>query len=143
MAFLVSFLSGVVFAVGLALSGMTMPSKIIGFLDIAGDWDPTLAFVMGGALAVYLPFYRWVRVRERPVVAEAFHVPLGGALTWQLVAGAALFGLGWGLAGFCPAPAITAVPSLGVEALAVTGGIVGGIMLYKLSMRLSGPVREG
>lgn len=135
MQVVVSFLSGLLFASGLAISGMTQPGKVVGFLDITGHWDPTLAFVMGGALALYTPFYRLVRRRSTPVFGDHFDVPNRKDITWQLVTGASIFGIGWGLVGFCPAPVITALPAHSREAIAVTVGIVMGIVATRLVRR--------
>jgi uncharacterized membrane protein YedE/YeeE len=106
----VAFLAGLVFAVGLALAGMTMPSKIVAFLDVTGAWDPSLALVMLSAIGVYLPVHRAVRRRGRPVLAGAvLSVPSETAIDGRLVGGAAIFGVGWGLSGLCPGPAIVSV----------------------------------
>ncbi|MBI2256243.1 MAG: hypothetical protein HYU58_16590 [Proteobacteria bacterium] len=112
---LAALLSGLVFGAGLALSGMSNPAKVLGFLDLgaipAGGWDPSLAFVMGGALAVALPGFAWLRRQQqsgaRPVVADGFHWPAAQGLDIRLILGSAIFGMGWGLAGICPGPALT------------------------------------
>ena len=98
--------SGLIFGLGLAVSGMINPAKVIGFLDVAGDWDPTLAFVMAGALLVAIPAYRLVPRRGRPVLEEKFSLPEKKAIDAPLLGGSALFGVGWGIVGFCPGPAI-------------------------------------
>ncbi len=103
----VAFLAGAIFSVGLAISGMTLPHKVIGFLDVTGDWDPTLAFVMGGAVVVYAISHFFVVGRMRkPVVHNRFHIPTRRDITGRLLIGSALFGIGWGLSGFCPGPAL-------------------------------------
>lgn len=104
-----ALLIGLLFGAGLAVSGMMNPAKVLGFLDIAGDWDPTLAFVMGGALAVALPATLVARRRSRPVLGERFDMPAKRTIDVPLIAGSALFGLGWGLVGFCPGPAFAAL----------------------------------
>ena len=124
--FLTSLAAGAIFGLGLAISGMINPAKILNFLDIAGAWDPTLALVMGGALAVTIPAFRWVLKRSTPVLDGRFHVPSRKDIDLRLVSGAALFGIGWGLAGDCPGPAITALvtgllPVLGFFAALVAG----------------------
>lgn len=106
---LVALLSGVLFGMGLALSGMTDPARVRAFLDVTGAWDPTLAFVMGGALLPMAIAWAVVRRRTRPVVADAFHLPATSPIDARLIGGAALFGIGWGLAGLCPGPAIAAL----------------------------------
>lgn len=102
----VSFISGLIFGVGLILSGMTQANKVIGFLDILGSWDPTLMFVMGGALGLHFFTYRWVRNRyPKPILVTQWQVPTKVQLTPALFLGTFLFGIGWGLAGLCPGPA--------------------------------------
>lgn len=110
-ALLTSFVSGIVFALGLGISGMTRPIKVIGFLDFAGSWDPSLAFVMIGAICVYFLAYRWSRKMASPMLAAEFSVPTRSCLDGRLIMGAAIFGAGWGLGGFCPGPAITSLAS--------------------------------
>ncbi len=105
------FGAGVLFAVGLALGGMTQPQKIIAFLDITGDWDPSLAWVMVGAMLTYGPLFRLVTRRKGPVFASLFQIPTRRDITPSLVAGAALFGIGWGLSGLCPGPALASAPT--------------------------------
>jgi uncharacterized protein len=115
MSTLIQFAIGLLFGTGLVVAGMADPAKVLNFLDIAAigtTWDPSLAFVMGGAVLVTLIGYPLVRRRERPLLADSFHMP-PTQLDGQLVTGASLFGIGWGLAGFCPGPAFTA---LGVAA---------------------------
>jgi uncharacterized protein len=102
-------LSGILFGVGLALSGMTDPVKVIGFLDITGNWMPALMWVMGGALAVNALAYLWMRRRSTPLCDERFHWPSLTRPDKRLVTGAALFGVGWGLYGYCPGPALGAL----------------------------------
>jgi len=108
-ATVVSLLVGAVFGIGLAISGMTLPTKVIGFLDVFGDWDPALAFVMGGAVLVYGAAFFTIRHRTRAVFADAFQLPSTKDIDAKLLGGAALFGIGWGLAGFCPGPALTSI----------------------------------
>ena len=115
---IVAFIAGLMFALGLVLSGMTQPAKVIGFLDITGKWDPSLAFVMGGALLVTLVgFTLTPREGKRPWFAEKFELPTRKDIDSPLLIGSTLFGIGWGLAGYCPGPAIASVGSL------VTAGI--------------------
>jgi uncharacterized membrane protein YedE/YeeE len=101
-----ALLSGLVFGFGLVISGMTQPARVLGFLDIFGVWDPTLAFVMGAALAVSLPGFYFTRRRERPLLTARFRWPTRSEIDAPLIGGAALFGIGWGLVGLCPGPAI-------------------------------------
>ncbi len=99
MRLLVALFSGVLFGLGLVVSGMVNPAKVLGFLDVAGDWDPTLAFFMGGALLVAVPAFRVILKRPRPVLAEEFELPAKKVLGARLLAGSALFGVGWGSRG--------------------------------------------
>lgn len=119
MNVLLAFVAGVVFAVGLVLSDMTSPARVVGFLDVTGGWDATLAFVMAGAIAVYAPVVRLTRGRTA-------HLPAQTAIDKRLVAGAAIFGVGWGLSGYCPGPALVSVGSsidVGIFVVAMIGGI--------------------
>ena len=106
---LTSLISGLLFGAGLALGGMTAPARVRGFLDLFGAWDPTLAFVMGGAVIVMAVAWRVVARMPQPWLAEAFHLPTRADLTPRLIGGAALFGVGWGIAGLCPGPGIAAL----------------------------------
>lgn len=128
--------SGLVFGLGLAVSGMMNPARVIGFLDVAGDWDPTLAFVMGGALLVAVPAYRLIPKRERPVLEEEFSLPRKEAVDAPLVGGSVLFGVGWGLVGFCPGPAIAALGTGLVPVFAFVAAMLAGMALHA---RLKGP----
>jgi uncharacterized membrane protein YedE/YeeE len=101
--------AGLVFGVGLVLSGMADPAKVMNFLDVAGTWDPSLAFVMGAAVLVTAAGYRLVMGRGKPLFEVTFFVPTSSDIDLRLVGGAALFGIGWGLAGFCPGPALTSL----------------------------------
>ncbi|TWG53666.1 DUF6691 family protein [Aminobacter sp. J44] len=109
MSFLVNLALGLLFGAGLVVSGMADPAKVLNFLDLFGTWDPSLAFVMGGAVLVAFVGYGLVLRRDRPVAAPSFSVPAGKDIDARLIVGPALFGIGWGLAGFCPGPAIAAL----------------------------------
>lgn len=126
---LLALTAGLIFALGLIISGMVNPAKVLGFLDIAGAWDPTLAFVMGGALLVTIPGFHFVLRRARPLLAERFYLPTKQDLDPRLITGAMLFGIGWGLAGLCPGPALAALaaglwPVFGFVAAMVAGSLV-------------------
>ena len=125
-----ALVSGLVFGLGLAVSGMMNPAKVIGFLDVAGDWDPTLAFVMGGALLVAVPAYRLIPRRGRPVLEEKFSLPEKKALDAPLLGGSALFGVGWGLVGFCPGPAVAALGTGLVPVFAFVAAMLAGMALH-------------
>jgi uncharacterized protein len=127
----VNLFAGALFGLGLAVSGMVSPAKIIGFLDFAGDWDPTLAFVMGGALLVTIPAFRLILRRPRPVLADEFDLPTKKEVDSRLLAGSAIFGIGWGLAGFCPGPAVTALASGLAPVFAFVAAMVAGMAVYK------------
>jgi len=126
-----AFFAGLLFSVGLVVGGMTQPSKVVGWLDFFGDWDPSLAFVMGGAVLVHTALYRLVTERASPVVAEVFQVPTRRDFTPRLVIGSAIFGVGWGLGGFCPGPGLVALPTLGSEAIAFVIAMAAGIVLHE------------
>ncbi|MFO0742953.1 MAG: DUF6691 family protein [Labilithrix sp.] len=104
--------AGAIFAFGLGLSGMTNPAKVIGFLDVAGAWDPSLAFVMAGAIGAHFLVARWSKTAEAPLLGGDFVLPSSEGIDRRLLAGAALFGLGWGASGYCPGPAIAGAASL-------------------------------
>ena len=123
-----AFAAGVIFAVGLALSGMTKPAKVVGFLDVMGAWDASLAFVMAGAIAVHAVAHRLVMRRGSPLFDDAFHLPTRRALDGRLLGGAAIFGIGWGLGGYCPGPGIVAASSGALAALVFVVGMTGGVL---------------
>lgn len=106
---LVALISGLLFGIGLALSNMMDPAKVLNFLDVAGSWDPSLLFVMGGAIAITMPGFYFILKRPHPLLDKRFYVPDASHLDRQLVMGAALFGVGWGIGGFCPGPAFAAL----------------------------------
>lgn len=109
MSFVVNLALGLLFGIGLVISGMADPAKVLNFLDLAGTWDPSLAFVMGGAVIVAFVGYRIVFARGAPMVGGRFHLPDVQRIDRRVIVGPAIFGLGWGLAGFCPGPAVTAL----------------------------------
>jgi uncharacterized membrane protein YedE/YeeE len=110
MGNLVNLIAGVLFGFGLILSGMTDPAKVINFLDLTGTWDPSLAFVMAGAIAVTATGYALALHRSEPVLEPRFDLPPTTPIDTRLISGAAIFGLGWGLSGLCPGPALTSLP---------------------------------
>ena len=115
---LISFLAGLIFSIGLCLSGMINPAKVLAFLDVFGAWDPSLALVMAGAVAVTALGYRLVLQRPQPLLDAAFHVPTRRDIDGRLLGGAAIFGAGWGLVGFCPGPAVAALSSGSTKSVA-------------------------
>jgi len=126
----IAFLSGALFAVGLAVSGMTQPARIVGFLDFAGRWDPTLALVMGGALGVMIVAQRLTRRLSKPVFAGSFPLPSPITIDARLVGGAALFGVGWGIGGFCPGPAVVSLGAATPPAIVFTAAMAAGMVLF-------------
>ncbi len=107
---LVSLFSGFLFGLGMIISGMANPEKVVGFLDVAGAWDPSLMFVMGGALLVFMPsYFLLIKPKQKPVVAQEFCLAKNKSIDSRLVSGAAIFGLGWGIAGVCPGPALSSL----------------------------------
>jgi uncharacterized protein len=123
-----SLAAGLLFGAGLAISDMMNPARVLNFFDVAGSWDPTLIFVMAGALATTAIGYRIVFARGRPLVGSAFNLPTAKQIDLPLVGGAAAFGIGWGMAGFCPGPAIAALvslqPKVWIFVLSLTAGMV-------------------
>lgn len=131
-----ALVAGALFAVGLVVSGMTNPRKVLGFLDLLGGWDPSLGFVMVGAIGVYAMAYRLAKRLTGPVAAEEFHEPRTRAvLDARLVGGAALFGVGWGLAGYCPGPSVVALGRGNVGAGIFVLALLSGIALVRLAER--------
>ncbi len=124
-------LIGAIFGVGLVISGMTLPAKVIGFLDVAGDWDPALAFVMVGAIGVHMGTRWWVLRRQRPVMGDHFPQNIPTVIDGRLIGGAVLFGLGWGLAGYCPGPAVVSVGVGGMTAWVFVGTMFLGMGLAR------------
>ena len=129
------FGTGALFAVGLAISGMTKPSKVVGFLDIAGHWDASLAFVMMGAIAVHFVAYRVIRRRTAPLFDSKFHVPTRKDVDPRLVLGAALFGVGWALGGFCPGPGLVAAGGGSLHAVIFLLGMTLGMLVEHVTAR--------
>lgn len=135
MSWVMPMAAGLLFGIGLVVSGMTQPARVIAFLDPLGAWDPSLAFVIAGAVVVYAIAFRAImRVRRDPWFDERFHLPTRHDLDLHLVGGSALFGIGWGLGGLCPGPAIVAAASGGTTAvLFVASMLVGMVMRDRLS----------
>ncbi|PNO61503.1 transporter [Aeromonas hydrophila] len=130
MALLTSLLAGLLFGLGLAISGMVDPARVTGFLDLAGAWDPSLAFVMGGALLVFMPgYFLLVKPRRQSVLGEPIAAVPAAKLDRNLVGGAALFGIGWGLVGICPGPALSLISSGQPMVLLFVAAMVAGILL--------------
>lgn len=123
---MLALLSGVVFGLGLSLSQMINPDKVLGFLDISGSWDPSLALVMVGALTIAMPGFQWIRRQPKPLLDNEFHITAKTQLDKPLLIGAALFGIGWGMTGYCPGPAFASLALGNQEALYMVLSIYAG-----------------
>jgi uncharacterized membrane protein YedE/YeeE len=134
---LVAFLAGLTFGVGLIVAQMTNPAKVIGFLDITGSWDPSLALVMAGAVSVFGAAYWLSRARPTPVLGPQFVLPAQQEITWQLVVGSLIFGAGWGLGGFCPGPAVVSAAFGDPRVWVFLAAMLAGMFLFRLL-----PVRQ-
>ena len=130
-----ALLSGALFGLGLAMSGMTDPRIVLGFLDVFGDFDPTLAFVLGGAVITTGLLFRLVLRRGSPVLADTFQLSNLKQVDRKLLGGAALFGIGWGIAGYCPGPALAGLGIGSVEALWFIPAMLAGILLHRVVNR--------
>ncbi|GEN06327.1 hypothetical protein SAMN05443572_102561 [Myxococcus fulvus] len=130
--------AGLLFALGLGLGGMTDPAKVVGFLDVAGTWDPSLAFVMAGALGAYALARGLILRREAPVLAESFPKAPSSSVDGRLVAGAVLFGVGWGLSGYCPGPALVVLPVGGLTVALFVVGMVAGMGVFRALVKQPG-----
>jgi uncharacterized protein len=125
-----ALLSGLLFGLGIAISGMANPAKVLNFFDLAGTWDPSLAFVMGGALVTAFTGYRVIfGVSRTPLLEPAFSLPAAKHIDRSLIGGSALFGVGWGIAGFCPGGAIPALGFGGIETLTFVAAMTGGLLI--------------
>ena len=131
-----AFVAGLVFGLGLLLSGMADPAKVLGFLDLAGAWDPSLMFVMGGAVGVGAVAFALARRRTRSLLGERMQLPAKRTIDRRLIAGSALFGAGWGLAGFCPGPAIVALGIGETKAVVFVLAMLVGMWLFELFERV-------
>lgn len=132
LSMIASLTSGLVFGLGLVISGMSDPAKVLNFLDLFGTFDPSLAFVMGGAVLVTFVGYRFVLRQAAPLLLDRFHRPTQTAIDAPLVTGSALFGVGWGLGGFCPGPAVTALPMMATGTLVFVPAMLAGMWLARM-----------
>jgi uncharacterized membrane protein YedE/YeeE len=129
---LAALASGALFGLGLAMSGMTDPRRILGFLDVFGEFDPTLMFVLGGAVVTTTVLFRFVLRRGNPLLADSFQLSKLRHVDRRLLGGAAIFGIGWGLAGYCPGPALAGLGIASVEAMWFIPAMIGGVLLHRL-----------
>jgi uncharacterized membrane protein YedE/YeeE len=142
MQLLMAFIVGLLFGIGLIVGGMTDPAKVQGFLDLAGNWDPSLVLVMGGAVLVGLVAFRFAGGRQRALLGGAMHLPTATAVDRRLVLGGLAFGIGWGLAGFCPGPALASLASGGIKPLIFTAAMVAGMAIFEVLERWPNPRRK-
>lgn len=136
---IVSLVAGILFGFGLALSQMTNPAKIIDFLDFSGNWDPTLALVLAGAVLVTLVSFRFILRRAHPVFDARFHLPTRHDIDGRLIAGAAIFGIGWGVAGLCPGPGVAAIAQGAWQPLVFVGGLALGMLAFRYARQPQPP----
>jgi uncharacterized membrane protein YedE/YeeE len=129
----VEFLVGLLFGLGLIVAGMTDPSKVIGFLDLTGLWDPSLAFVMGGAILVGVGAFALARKRSTSFLGGAMHLPTSRDIDKRLIGGSVMFGMGWGIAGFCPGPAIVSLGAGNPKAMVFVAAMVAGMAIFEWS----------
>ncbi|MBX9456487.1 MAG: YeeE/YedE family protein [Rhizobium sp.] len=137
MKYLSALVIGAIFGVGIVISGMGNPAKVQNFFDLFGSWDPSLAFVMGGALLVFAPgYFVLVRPRRAPVLEPEFRLPRRGAIDARLVGGSAVFGIGWGIVGFCPGGAIPMIGTLDGRVLVFIGAMLAGMLAARFASGL-------
>ena len=132
MKLLMALMAGLLFGLGLILSGMTDPAKVLGFLDLAGNWDPSLAFVMGGALLVGSLVFPFATKRPKSILGEALRLPTATRIDRRLVLGGLTFGMGWGLAGYCPGPALASLAQGGTKPFVFFIAMLAGMALFEL-----------
>ena len=132
-----ALITGIIFGIGLILSGMTNPAKVTGFLDLAGRWDPSLGLVMGGAILVGLFASRWAAGRKQSLTGAVMRVPSATQIDRRLVLGGLTFGVGWGLAGYCPGPALASLASGGATPLVIVAAMVVGMIVSEALERMS------
>ncbi|VVP47211.1 hypothetical protein PS838_05159 [Pseudomonas fluorescens] len=138
MRLISAFVAGLIFGMGLILSGMTDPSKVIAFLNLAGTWDPSLAFVIGGAILVASVGFYFASKQSRAVLGDPMRLPTTNQIDRRLILGSLTFGVGWGLAGYCPGPALASLMSGQSEPFIFVVAMLVGMMLYEMHSRISG-----
>lgn len=131
---LIALVVGILFAFGLGLSGMTQPEKVIGFLDVFGNWDPSLMFVMMGAIGVHFVVYKVIQNKKAPLLSVKWHIPNKKEVTSSLLVGSFLFGVGWGLAGYCPGPAVVSTMSLSSGVLIFVMSMLAGMFIFQKTL---------
>lgn len=135
MQVLMAFIAGLIFGLGLILSGMTDPAKVIGFLDIAGAWDPSLVFVMGGAILIAAIAFYFAKTRQKALLGAAMRLPTASQIDRRLVLGGLVFGAGWGLAGYCPGPALVSLVIGGSKPLIFVAAMTAGMVTFEFHDR--------
>ena len=135
MRILMALITGLVFGIGLIVAGMTNPAKVLGFLDLAGRWDPSLSLVMAGAILVAFPAFRFAARRRQSLLGEPMHLPTATRIDRRLVLGSLAFGAGWGLAGFCPGPALASLATGAVQPLIFCAAMLAGMGIFELLER--------
>jgi len=136
MQIMTAFIAGLIFGLGLILSGMTNPAKITGFLDVFGNWDPSLALVMIGALIVAATSFQLIKKNKRSFFGQPINLPAGTHIDHKLVIGSLIFGVGWGLAGYCPGPSLTSVLQGGYKPLVFVVSMIAGMGVFEIFRQL-------
>jgi uncharacterized membrane protein YedE/YeeE len=142
MTAITALLAGLLFGIGLMVSGMANPAKVLGFLDLGGSWDPSLAFVMAGAIAIGSVAFLIARRRKRSLLGLPMQLPASTAVTLRLVLGSAAFGVGWGLAGFCPGPALVALGAGYPKAIGFVAAMMAGMAVFEIAERATSSMRR-
>ncbi len=135
MRLISAYIIGLVFGLGIAISGMGNPAKVVNFFDVAGTWDPSLAFVMAGALGITFIGYRLVLARPRPLQEDRFYLPASRVIDARLLGGAVIFGIGWGISGFCPGGALPVIGTFNAEVLIFIAAMLAGILTARLILK--------
>lgn len=130
-----AFLAGLIFSLGLGISGMTQTQKVIGFLDIFGNWDPSLLFVMIGAIVIHSIAYKLIRIRKTPILTSTLHISTKTKITKSLIIGSIIFGVGWGLGGYCPGPAIVSVVTFDKHAIEFVFSMILGMIVFNIGKK--------
>ncbi len=135
MRLISAYIIGLVFGLGIAISGMGNPAKVVNFFDVAGTWDPSLAFVMAGALGITFIGYRLVLARPRPLQEDRFYLPASRVIDARLLGGAVIFGIGWGISGFCPGGALPVIGTFNADVLIFIAAMLAGILTARLILK--------
>ncbi|EJL94391.1 putative transporter component [Herbaspirillum sp. CF444] len=137
MHIVTALVAGLIFGIGLIVSGMTDPAKVTGFLDLAGSWNPSLAFVMGGAILVGFPVFRFIGAKKKTLTGAPLRLPTDTRIDRRLIVGALLFGAGWGLAGYCPGPALASLATGGMKPVLFTVAMLAGMAIFEILERVA------